>query len=167
MISISKVKIVAVCIAAVYSAGATKSFAEDFTLTIARKYSSPVCTSGYLAVNGHIEAYTLEKPWRDNKPNISSIPTGTYSGIVRYDHTDQWRIELIGVPGHTSIEIHTGNTTDDTKGCILIGKELAGDLCAIKAGTSKPAYRALKRAFYGSSNPKFTPDKHIKVIVTN
>ena len=77
------------------------ALADDFTLTIARKYSDANCTSGYLAVNGTIQAYTLERPWAGNAPLLSSIPVGTYNGILRYDHSDQWRIELQGVPGRT------------------------------------------------------------------
>jgi hypothetical protein len=71
--------------------------AEDFTLTIYRQYSDANCTSGYLAVNGTIIAYTLELPWQNNAPLISAIPGGKYSAILRYDHSDQWRIELEGV----------------------------------------------------------------------
>jgi hypothetical protein len=143
----------------------THANAEDFTVTIHREYSDQKCTSGYLAVNGTIQAYTLELPWQGNKPLISSIPSGTYKGVLRYDHTDQWRIELQGVPGRTVVEIHTGNTPDDSEGCILVGKELGSDLCSIKAGTSKPAYQALKNAFYGTPNPVSTPNKNISVVV--
>lgn len=141
------------------------SIASDFILTIHRQYSDANCTSGYLAVNGTIQAYTLERPWAGNQPAISSIPTGSYPGILRYDHTDQWRIELTGVPGRDHVEIHTGNTPDDTEGCILVGKELGDDLCSIKSGTSKPAYQDLKNAFYGTPNPVSTPDKTITVNV--
>jgi hypothetical protein len=144
---------------------ASVASAGDFTLTIARKYSDANCTSGYLAVDGVIQAYTLEKPWAGNAPELSSIPVGTYDAILRYDHTDQWRIELKNVPGRTNVQIHTGNTPDNTKGCILIGKELDASLCAIKPGTSKPAYSDLKKAFYGSANPVSTPDKTITVKV--
>jgi hypothetical protein len=139
--------------------------AEDFTVTIHREYSDANCTSGYLAVNGTIKAYTLEKPWRGNAPLISAIPGGRYSAILRYDHSDQWRIELKDVPDRTNVQIHTGNVPDNSEGCILIGKELGGDLCSIKAGTSAPAYRDLKNAFYGTPNPISTPDKTIVVVV--
>jgi hypothetical protein len=144
---------------------AQRASAEDFTLTIHREYSDNQCTSGYLAVNGQIQAYTLERPWQGNAPLISSIPAGTYNGTLRYDHSDQWRIELQGVPGRTSVQIHTGNTPDDTEGCILIGKELGPGLCTIKAGTSAPAYAALKNAFYGTPNPVSTPNKTIIVKI--
>src|SRR4051812_10269499 len=96
------------------TAAASLSFAEaaPFRLTIARKHKSATCTSGYLAVNGNIIAYTLELPWLGNAPLISSIPDGTYGGILRYDHPDKWRIQLTGVPGRSNVQIHTGNTPD-------------------------------------------------------
>ena len=139
--------------------------AADFTVTIYRQNSNQNCTSGYLEVDGKIQAYTLEKPWKGNKPLISAIPNGSYPGTLRYDHTDQWRIELQGVPGRDHVQIHTGNTPDDTEGCILIGKELGADLCSIKAGTSRPAYDDLKAAFYGTANPTSTPNKTITVKI--
>lgn len=134
-----------------------------FGLTIARKYKSAECTSGYLAVNGNIIAYTLELPWQGNAPLISAIPDGTYGGTLRYDHSDKWRIELTGVPNRTSVQIHTGNTPDNSEGCILVGLRLGADLCSVI--DSKKAFDALRTAFYGSNNPVSTPDKIITVIV--
>jgi hypothetical protein len=140
--------------------------AEDFKITIFRQYPAAQCTSGYLAVNGNIICYTLEKPWRDNQQNVSSIPAGTYNAILRYDHNDHWRIELLDVPGRTNIQIHIGNTVDDISGCILVGDRLNPDLCSITGGTSATAYQKLKDAFYGTSNPTSTPDKNISVEIT-
>jgi len=137
--------------------------ASMFKVTIARKYKSKTCTSGYLGVNGQIVAYTLELPWLGNEPLISAIPDGVYAGIVRYDHADAWRIELKNVPGRGNIQIHTGNTPDNTEGCILIGARLGTDLCSVTG--SKKAYEALRTAFYGSPNPISTPDKAITVTV--
>jgi hypothetical protein len=139
--------------------------ADDFALTIHREYADANCTSGYLAVNGKIQAYTLERPWQGNAPLISSIPAGTYKATLRYDHSDQWRIELQGVPGRANVQIHTGNTPDNSEGCILVGKQLGPDLCTIAGGTSRPAYQDLKNAFYGTPTPVATPDKHISVTV--
>ncbi|MGR9179741.1 DUF5675 family protein (plasmid) [Rhizobium leguminosarum] len=135
----------------------------DFKLTIARKYSGSNCTSGYLAVNDKIIAYTLEKPWQGNAPLISSIPDGTYGAILRYDHADKWRIELTGVPGRTHVQIHTGNTPDDSEGCILVGLKLGDDMCSVL--DSRAAYTALRTAFYGTPDPVATPDKNITVSV--
>lgn len=145
---------------------ANQTSAEDFKVTIFREYPDHKCTSGYLAVNDNIICYTLEKPWKDNQKNISSIPAGSYDGILRYDHSDHWRIELLNVPGNrTHIQIHVGNTVADVSGCILVGDKLGPDLCTIVGGTSKPAYNKLKSAFYGTDNPTSTPDKNISVEI--
>lgn len=141
----------------------TNSQPRTFTLTIARKYRGSTCTSGYLAVDNNIIAYTLEKPWKGNAPLISSIPDGKFDGEVRYDHPDKWRIELKNVPGRTNVQIHTGNSPDDTEGCILVGLQLGGDLCSVTE--SKKAYDALREAFYGTPNPVTTPNKTIKIAV--
>src|SRR5207244_13465463 len=129
------------------------------------QYPDSKCTSGYLAVNDEIICYTLEKPWKDNSQNISSIPAGTYQGIVRYDHADHWRIELQDVPDRTNVQIHIGNEVDQSKGCILVGAKLGPDLCSIVGGTSAPAYKAIKSAFYGNDNPTSTPDKAISLTI--
>ncbi|MCJ2097490.1 DUF5675 family protein [Methylobacterium sp. E-046] len=139
--------------------------ASNFTLTLARKYKGDACTSGYLAADGTIIAYTLERPWKGNAPLISSIPDGRYEAVLRYDHTDQWRIELTGVPGRTNVQIHTGNKPDDSEGCILIGLKLSDDLCSVLE--SKKAYAALKKAFYGTETPNSTPNKNIIVVVVS
>ena len=55
---------------------AWRAVADDFKLTIARKYKSDTCTSGYIAVNGAVIACALEFTWQGNAPLISSIPVG-------------------------------------------------------------------------------------------
>jgi hypothetical protein len=135
----------------------------DFTVTVMRQYPDKKCTSGYLAVDGKIIAYTLERPWVNNVQNISSIPTGKYTGHLRYDHTDFWRIELDGVPNRTNVQIHIGNEVDQSKGCVLVGMKLGADLCSVL--DSSTAYAALKKAFYGTDNPVSSPDKNIVVEV--
>ncbi len=145
--------------------GRVRAQPAPFTLTIARKYRSDTCTSGYFAVNGKIIAYTLERPWAGNAPIISSIPDGTYNGVLRYDHRDTWRIELQDVPGRNHIQIHVGNTPDDTEGCILIGLRLGDDLCSVI--DSGMAYSALKAAFYGTADPVATPNKSITIKVVS
>ena len=63
---------------------------------------------------------TLENGWKDNKPRISCIPTGTYT--CTRDHTGRfqyWKIN--NVPNRTNIEIHNGNIADHTLGCVIVG----------------------------------------------
>lgn len=137
---------------------------SDFVLTVLRQYQSGKCTSGYLAVNGTIACYTLERPWKDNQENISSIPAGRYRAFLRYDKSDHWRLQLEGVPNkRTGVQIHIGNTVDDTQGCILVGTGLGPDLCTLTG--SADAYRDLKKRFYGSATPKLTPDREIIVVI--
>lgn len=65
---------------------------------------------------------TLENPYLDNKPYISSIPCGIYHckefNGVKYKNV--W--EILNVPGRSSILFHNGNTSKHTKGCILVGQ---------------------------------------------
>jgi hypothetical protein len=137
--------------------------AEEFLITIARKYRGDACTSGYLAVNGKVICHSLERPYGGNAPVISAIPVGRYKDMLRYDHAKRWRIELIGVPGRDFIQIHTGNTPANTEGCILVGTGLGADMCSVTG--SKAAHDALRTAFYGSASPAATPDKNIVVSV--
>lgn len=139
---------------------------EAFNLRIERKYQGSDCTSGYLAINGQARMVALERPWQGNAPEISSIPAGTYKGILRYDKGDAWRIQLEGVPGRTGVQIHVGNVVAQSKGCILVGSRLqAGSLCQVEG--SKPAYQALKKAFYGTEEPVATPNKTISVTLVD
>lgn len=67
--------------------------------------------------------FTVERPWKDNEPNISCIPTGNYQ-MGRVDSPkfgpDTW--EIRDVPGRTHILIHVANTADDVLGCIGLGR---------------------------------------------
>ena len=52
----------------------------------------------------------------------TAIPAGTYE--VRDTWSPRFRqmmLEVIGVPGFQGIRIHSGNTADDTEGCLIPG----------------------------------------------
>jgi hypothetical protein len=134
---------------------------DNFALTIERQLSSSSCTMGYLIADGEVLCYTLELPWVDNLNNISCIPVGTYSGILRYDKTDGWRIQLENVPNRTGVQIHMGNYTSQIKGCVLVGTNSNVDNCSVQ--NSSTAYSKLKKAFYGIETPNSTPNKKITV----
>jgi len=133
----------------------------DFQLTVERKLSNDQCTMGYLIVDGKVICYTLELPWKDNVNNISCIPVGSYNGILRYDKTDGWRIQLENVPNRTGVQIHMGNYTRQIEGCILVGTDAKVDNCTVL--NSSAAYTKLKESFYGTSIPNSTPNKRITV----
>lgn len=82
-----------------------------------------------LATFGHLEdaehrvlCCTLEEPWKDNARSISCIPPGEYAAHRKLSPKRGIELfELDEVPGRSNIEIHVGNTTADTEGCILLG----------------------------------------------
>lgn len=72
--------------------------------------------------------YTGELPWKDNRPNISCIPTGEYIVQVRIS-PKYGKVYEIKVAGRTYILFHQGNFCGDisqglrthVQGCILLG----------------------------------------------
>ena len=53
----------------------------------------------------------------------TAIPTGRYKVVLGYSNTYKRRMPFLqNVPHFTGIMIHTGNSVDDTRGCILVGK---------------------------------------------
>lgn len=70
---------------------------------------------------------TLELPFLDNKPFISAIPKGLYT-VKKYQSPKFGAcFQVQDVPGRTYILFHPGNYTRNTKGCILVGKDI-GDI---------------------------------------
>jgi len=101
------------------------------TLNLYRFYSSDEGTFGIIANDGYWW-YTLELPNRDNKPNISCIPTGEYFVEMAYSHhfkRDVYHVR--DVPNRSYILIHPANFAGDTskgwqthlQGCITLGKK--------------------------------------------
>lgn len=79
---------------------------------------------------------TLELPWRDNQHGVSCIPAGSYTATLRFSpkhHRSLYWVD--GVPDRDAIELHVGNTTADTDGCILLGHERDGDTIAKSLST--------------------------------
>lgn len=105
-------------------------------LTLTRLESTDQGTFGTLEVlcQGFAEYfYTGELPWRENKPNISCIPTGTYTGQLSYSPRFKRQMYSIdGVKDRAGIRVHSANYMgDDAKGfkrqlngCIALGEKL-------------------------------------------
>lgn len=121
----------------------------EFKITVDRKMKNATCTQGYLAVNDKVIAYSLEIPDLANANDISSIPHGGYPAFIRTDGARGWRVELRNVPGRDNIQIHVGNDTGDTTGCILIGKNAIVDNCTVT--DSKVAMNDLQNALLNFS----------------
>ncbi len=76
---------------------------------------------GILIINNFPCCLTLERPWEDNKVNVSCIPPGKYK--CKRDQSQRWgdTFEVCNVPGRTLIKFHEGCTAEKSKGCILFG----------------------------------------------
>jgi hypothetical protein len=100
-------------------------------LALEREIVTPKSTAGRLFVNGVFECYTLEDPVREipgepvetwKIPGETAVPAGAYEVVVVYSPKHKRAMPLLlNVPGFVGIEIHSGNTAVDTKGCILLG----------------------------------------------
>lgn len=86
----------------------------------------PMGTFGVLDVPGaDLCVYTIERPWLDNVPFKSCIPSGIYPMSKHDTFTKkgaQWRID--DVPNRSAILVHVGNTIDDVVGCVAPGLAL-------------------------------------------
>lgn len=83
--------------------------------------------------DGSFVAYSLEHSY-DCKPKL---PAGAYA-CVRGEHQLHSgpieTFEITGVPGHSGILLHPGNSEGDSEGCVLLGTSVSGDsLLASKA----------------------------------
>jgi hypothetical protein len=81
------------------------------------------CVLGTLIANGQV-FYTLERPWLNNKPDVSCIPTGFYK--CRYQaKSNNGKLSNVyaikDVPDREGVLIHIGNFVHESKGCILLG----------------------------------------------
>lgn len=100
-------------------------------------------TGGVLYVDEDFFGYTCEDTVRDSKiTGKTAIPAGTYD-VVLEDSPKYGKDcpTIKDVPGFTYIRIHSGNTEEDTEGCLLVGyKQYANGTIA----ESRPAIAKLK-----------------------
>lgn len=105
-------------------------------IIVAREHFNDVCSIGSLRIEGDdVLLYTLED--KDRKLSITddlltiskikvfgktAIPYGRYEVLMTYSNRFRQTMPLLlGVPGFEGVRIHSGNTAEDTEGCILVG----------------------------------------------
>lgn len=122
-------------------------------LTLQRIGYADTFTIGTLKYNDLTFA-TIERPWLDNKRNVSCIPEGTYplkwrhsntiTRITQGEHTHGY--EISDVPGRSHILFHPGNFSSDVEGCVAVGMGFTVLLGQVAISQSQIAYNRLIKA---------------------
>lgn len=121
---------------------------------------------GRLYINGKYMCDTLEDVDRGLDDSMSedeikdikikgktAIPTGIYTVLLTYSPKYKRTMPLINnVKGFSGIRIHSGNSSDDTEGCLLVGKNtIVGRLT-----NSRITYNALYKRLLQKGSNKIT-----------
>ena len=91
------------------------------------------------------------------KKGATAIPTGRYQVTLKvksprfsqkkqYDFCKGYLPRLINVPGFEGVLIHIGNTSNDTEGCILVGRNTKVGKVLESGVTFRALYAKLKEA---------------------
>jgi hypothetical protein len=92
-------------------------------LQLIRFAYTPMGTFGKLLFD-EFSCFTVELPWRDNRPRVSCIPCGTYP-LKRCMFRSRYEtFEILEVPNRWLIKIHIANAMDDLLGCVGLGYRL-------------------------------------------
>lgn len=94
-------------------------------LKLNRIFKTNTFTIGELYINEKYVTDTLEDRVRPEGEKVygkTAIPEGTYE--VKLTHSPRFKKilpEILNVPNFSGVRIHTGNSSKDTEGCILVG----------------------------------------------
>jgi hypothetical protein len=105
-------------------------------LDLHRKWLKKGYSIGILSIDGKRFCESVEDEDRGLKQTDSletikakkvkgktAIPVGTYEIKITYSQRFKKNLPLLlNVPGFDGIRIHSGNTADDTEGCLIYGK---------------------------------------------
>ena len=118
---------------------------------------APDGTFGRLTLPNGEHLYTVERPWRGNKPFESCIPDGVYELQKRVspvvDRTsggeflEGW--EVMDVPGRSYIMVHPGNWPENFEGCIGVGTDYMILSGRNAVSNSREAFRQFMQALSG------------------
>jgi len=97
-------------------------------IKIVRKIGNTNFTEGRLYINGEFECFTIEDADRNLEnggikvQNKTAIPKGTYNITITMSNRFKKFMPLIeNVAGFSGVRIHSGNSSKDTEGCIIVG----------------------------------------------
>ena len=130
-------------------------------IEITRDKATPLGTFGTVTVNGQFVCYSLEPDAGGGPLGKGPIPAGSYASHPRGgQHGTVLGVE--NVSNFTEIELHGGNTRDDTAGCTLLGTKRDPDKGWLSNG--QDGVKALNQAILGSDTPDLQSAKDITVV---
>lgn len=95
-------------------------------ITVNRIWSAPenaehrATTTGVVYIDGRTICFSLE-------PTALMIPLGSYPVKLAWSHRFNRATPHLDVPGREYIEIHGGNVSTDSEGCILVAEKRISD----------------------------------------
>ena len=131
-------------------------------ILIDRKYKMQNYTIGKLYINNQYFCDTLEDTERGLSSDMSiteiknkkvygktCIPSGLYTILYTYSPKYQRLMPLVdGVKGFEGIRIHSGNTPEDSLGCILLGFNKEKGKVLQSRDTCNKFYKLIEEAIY-------------------
>ena len=128
-------------------------------LTLKRIALRSTYTIGRLYVDGNYFCDTLEDAVRDLNKNgkfdngekkvyaKTAIPYGTYE--IKWTYSPRFKKytpQLMNVPSFAGIRIHSGNSSTDTEGCLLLGENKKVGMVLNSRSTINKFYPLIKEA---------------------
>lgn len=128
-------------------------------LTLKRIALRSTYTIGRLYVDGNYFCDTLEDTVRDLNKNgkfdngekkvygKTAIPYGTYE--IKWTYSPRFKKytpQLMNVPSFEGIRIHSGNSSTDTEGCLLLGENKKVGMVLNSRATINKFYQLIKEA---------------------
>lgn len=128
-------------------------------INVKRVFTCDKYTIGRLYVDGEYMCDTLEDCDRGLDDSMdektikrlkvygkTAIPTGTYRVVLSYSSRFRKILpEILNVKGYSGVRIHTGNTPEDTLGCILVGRNTKKGMVTESRKTFEPLMVAIRR----------------------
>jgi len=92
-------------------------------MRLVRKKGTKGFTEGKLYIGDTFECYTVEDEVKTTKEfGTTAIPSGIYEVVVTISNRFKKELPLLlNVPNYTGVRIHSGNSSKDTEGCIIVG----------------------------------------------
>jgi len=105
-----------------------------------------------MSLDGTFQCFSLEPRSDQSEGKPYLIPAGTY--LVTLEMSERFQMitpHINNVPDFSEIEVHPGNFSSDTLGCVLVGQQRGVDFIS----NSRDAFKALMVKLNAATNPIF------------